>query len=252
MEPVLELRQIVKHYGHVAALRGANFMANAGEVVALIGDNGAGKTTLARIISGNTQPDSGEILLDGRPTTIPSPLAARSMGVEMVYQDLALALPLDTPANLFLGRELKRPGILGKLGFMDKSAMLIETREVFDRFGVNLRHLSQQVGNLSGGQRQSVAVAKAVAWPSRLVVLDEPTAALGVAQTQRVLALVQRIRDDGRAVILISHSMEQVLQVADRIEVLRRGRRVAQFRSESATIADLVGAMTGSLDEATG
>ena len=222
MQPVLEARQLVKHYGHVEALRGVDFTAYPGEVVALIGDNGAGKSTFVRIISGNTQPDSGEILMDGEVTTISSPLVARAKGVETVYQDLSLALPLDTPANLFLGRELRRSGVLGRLGFMDKKAMFAATKQVYERFGVDMKNATMPVGSLSGGQRQSVAVARAVAWTSKLVVLDEPTAALGVAQTRSVLALVKRIRDDGRAVVLISHSMEQVLDVADRIEVLRQ------------------------------
>jgi simple sugar transport system ATP-binding protein len=247
--PILQVRGVVKTYGHVEALRGVDFTVNAGEVVALIGDNGAGKSTLTKIISGTTQPDSGEILIDGSPVTIDSPLTARELGIETVYQDLALAPSLDTPANLFLGRELLRSGLAGKLGFLDKKAMRQETDEIYARFGVDMRNSALPVGSLSGGQRQSVAVARAVAWPSRIVILDEPTAALGVAQTASVVRLVRQIRDAGRAVVLITHNMQQVLDVADRAEVLRLGARVAQFRVADATVNRLVVAMTGGMDE---
>ena len=247
--PVLEVRGVSKSYGHVEALRDVDFTVNAGEVVALIGDNGAGKSTLIKIISGTTQPDGGELLIDGSPVTIDSPVAARELGIETVYQDLALAPSLDTPANLFLGRELVRHGIAGRLGFLDKKAMRRQADEVYARFGVDMRNSGLPVGSLSGGQRQSVAVARAVAWPSRIVILDEPTAALGVAQTASVVRLVRQVRDDGRAVVLITHNMQQVLEVADRAEVLRLGSRVAQFRVAEATVNLLVSAMTGGLDE---
>jgi simple sugar transport system ATP-binding protein len=246
--PVLEVRGATKSYGQVEALRGVDFVVHGGEVVALIGDNGAGKSTLTKIISGGTPPDSGEILIDGRPVTVDSPVIARQLGIETIYQDLALAPSLDTPANLFLGRELLRGGFAGRLGFLDKKAMRRQTDEVYARFGVDMRNSALPVGSLSGGQRQSVAVARAVAWPSRLVILDEPTAALGVAQTASVLRLVRQIRDAGRAVVLITHNMTQVLEVADRVEVLRLGRRVAQFDSAQTSVEELVAAMTGGLD----
>jgi simple sugar transport system ATP-binding protein len=246
--PALEARGVVKTYGQVEALRGVDFSVQAGEVVALIGDNGAGKSTLTKILSGTTPATAGEVLMDGRPVALDSPVAARDLGIETIYQDLALAASLDTPANLFLGRELLRPGLLGKLGFLDKKAMRQATDEVYRRFGVDMRNAALPVGSLSGGQRQSVAVARAVAWPSRIVILDEPTAALGVAQTASVLDLVRRIRDDGRAVVLITHNMQQVLQVADRVEVLRLGRRVARFTAADATVEDLVTAMTAGTD----
>jgi simple sugar transport system ATP-binding protein len=248
--PVLEVRGARKSYGQVEALRGVDFTVHAGEVVALIGDNGAGKSTLTKIISGSVQPDSGELLIDGRPVTVESPLAARDLGIETIYQDLALAPSLDTPSNLFLGRELVRGGFAGRLGFLDKKAMRAETARVYERFGVDMRNSANPVGSLSGGQRQSVAVARAVAWPSRMVILDEPTAALGVAQTASVLRLVRQIRDDGRAVVLITHNMQQVLDVADRVEVLRLGQRVAQFDAATTTVDQLVSAMTGGLDAA--
>jgi simple sugar transport system ATP-binding protein len=246
--PALEARNVVKTYGHVEALRGVDFTVHAGEVVALIGDNGAGKSTLTKILSGTTAATSGEVFVDGKPVQLDSPVAARELGIETVYQDLALAASLDTPSNLFLGRELLRPGLLGKLGFLDKKAMRTATDEVYQRFGVDMRNAALPVGSLSGGQRQSVAVARAVAWPSRIVILDEPTAALGVAQTASVLDLVRRVRDAGRAVVLITHNMQQVLEVADRIEVLRLGRRVARFTAADTTVEDLVGAMTAGTD----
>jgi simple sugar transport system ATP-binding protein len=242
--PALEARNVVKTYGHVEALRGVDFTVHAGEVVALIGDNGAGKSTLTKILAGTVPATSGEILIDGRPVQLDSAAAARDLGIETVYQDLALAHSLDTPANLFLGREMLRPGLLGKLGFLDKKAMRVAAEDVYRRFGVDMRNAALPVGTLSGGQRQSVAVARAVAWPSRIVMLDEPTAALGVAQTASVLDLVRRVRDDGRAVVLITHNMQQVLEVADRVEVLRLGRRVATFRAADITVEDLVAAMT--------
>jgi simple sugar transport system ATP-binding protein len=241
----LEASDVSKSFGHVVALDGADFTVYPGEVVALIGDNGAGKSTLTKIIAGTIQPDSGEIIFDGRPVSIESPSAARALGVETVYQDLALASTLDTPANLFLGREVLRSGVLGTLGFLDKRAMRRATADVYQRFGVDMRNAALPVASLSGGQRQTVAVARAVAWPSRLILLDEPTAALGVRQTQSVLDLIRRVRDDGRAVVLVTHNMPQALEVADRVEVLRLGRRVAQFVAARASVPDLVDAMTG-------
>jgi simple sugar transport system ATP-binding protein len=247
--PVLEVRGATKSYGQVEALRGVDFTVHGGEVVALIGDNGAGKSTLTKIISGTTMPDSGELLIDGTAVTVNSPVVARQLGIETIYQDLALAPSLDTPANLFLGRELLRGGLAGRLGFLDKKAMRTQTDEVYRQFGVDMRNSALPVGSLSGGQRQSVAVARAVASPSRLVILDEPTAALGVAQTASVLRLVRQIRDAGRAVVLITHNMTQVLEVADRVEVLRLGRRVAEFRAAQTSVDELVSAMTGGLDQ---
>jgi simple sugar transport system ATP-binding protein len=198
-----------------------------GEVVALIGDNGAGKSTLVKCLSGVEQPDSGQILVDGKPVSLDSPTAARGHGIETAYQDLAVAPDLDPAANLFLGREIRRPGLLGKIGMLDKAKMRAEATEQFAKFGVSLPDLSVPIGALSGGQRQSVAVARSVAWASRLVFLDEPTAALGVAQTRQVLDLVRRLADNGHAVIFISHNMVDVFEVADRICALYLGRVAA-------------------------
>jgi simple sugar transport system ATP-binding protein len=248
-EPILEARDLVKHYGSVEALRGASFAAHAGEVVALIGDNGAGKSTLVKCLSGVERPDAGEILLDGKVVTLDSPTTARAHGIETVYQDLAVAPDLDPAANLFLGRELRRAGLLGKLGMLDKVAMRRRAVEEFARLGVRLQSVDVPIGALSGGQRQSVAVARSVVWASKVVFMDEPTAALGVVQRERVLDVIKRVRDTGVSVVLISHNMPEVLAVADRIEVLRQGVRVARFTAEEATLEHLVGAMTGALSQ---
>jgi simple sugar transport system ATP-binding protein len=246
-QPILEARGIVKTYGHVQALRGANFTAYPAEVVALIGDNGAGKSTLTKALSGVGRPDGGEILFEGQRVDIPSPSAAQRLGIETVYQDLSLAPDLDGASNIFLGRELTRPGLLGKLGVLDKRAMHEEAVKVFGDLGVAIRDASAAVAYLSGGQRQGVAVARAASWASKVIIMDEPTAALGVVQTARVLDVIRRVRERGLAVILVSHNMPEVLEVADRIEVLRLGRRVATFSRSDATLEGLVGAMTGAL-----
>jgi len=247
--PILEARDIIKTYGHVQALGGANFTVYPGEVVALIGDNGAGKSTLTKVISGVIRPDSGQLLFDGRPVDIGSPSAAQQLGIETVYQDLALAPDLDGAANVYMGRELLKPGFLGKLGVLDKRAMKAGAEKAFVNLGVAVKDADAAVAYLSGGQRQGVAVARAASWANRVIIMDEPTAALGVVQTANVLEVIRRVRDSGVAVVLISHNMPDVLKVADRIEVLRLGQRVAVFRREEATLESLVGAMTGALTQ---
>ena len=242
---LLEARQLHKSFGHVRALRGADFTVLEGEIVALVGDNGAGKSTLVKTLSGVHEPDSGEILLHAEPTRFDSVLAARSAGIETVYQDLALAPDVSSVANFFMGRELLRPGILGRLGFLDGDRMTERTGEEFARLGVAIQNVHAPVANLSGGQRQGIAVCRAAAWAKKVLFLDEPTAALGVVQTARVLELVRRVRDSGTSVVLISHDMPQVLELADRIEVLRLGRRVATLRAADTTVEELVGAMAG-------
>jgi simple sugar transport system ATP-binding protein len=245
--PILEARDIIKTYGHVQALGGANFSVFPGEVVALIGDNGAGKSTLTKIISGVMRPDSGELLFDGRIVDVGSPAAAQVLGIETVYQDLALAPDLDGAANVYMGRELLKPGILGKLGVLDKRAMKAGAETAFKDLGVAVKDADAAVAYLSGGQRQGVAVARAASWASRVIIMDEPTAALGVVQTENVLNVIRRVRDSGVAVVLISHNMPDVMKVADRVEVLRLGKRVAVFTREEATLESLVGAMTGAV-----
>jgi simple sugar transport system ATP-binding protein len=246
-EPLLEARGIVKSFGRVRALRGADFSVYPGEVVALIGDNGAGKSTLVKTLSGVHPPDAGEILFEGREVTLHAPEDARALGIETVYQDLALAPDLESSANLFLGREHMRGGLLGKLGFYDSAAMRKRTKEAFTTLGVGVQDVEAPVANFSGGQRQGVAVARAVTWASKVVFMDEPTAALGVVQTGKVLELIRRVRDTGLSVVLISHNMPDVLAVSDRVEVLRLGERVAQFKTSEVTMETLVGAMTGAI-----
>jgi simple sugar transport system ATP-binding protein len=243
-EPLLEARGLVKHYGHVLALDSASFTAYPGEVVALIGDNGAGKSTLVKTLSGAIRPDGGQILVEGRPVQLSSPLDARRYGIETVYQDLALAPDLDAAANLHLGRELYR---FRPLHVLNRAEMRKRAIAAFADLGVELPDVSQPVVTLSGGQRQSVAVARAVAYASKIIFMDEPTAALGVVQRERVLDNIRRVRDRGIAVVLISHNMPEVLAVSDRIEVLRMGHRVARFTAAEATVEKLVGAMTGAL-----
>lgn len=244
---LLEARAIDKTYGHVRALQRADFEVLPGEVTALVGDNGAGKSTLIKILSGTVQPDGGEVRFEGRPVLIDSPITARRLGLETVYQDLALAEDLDPAANLFLGREVLRPGLLGRLGFLNKRAMRNRAGQAFASLGIGLQDVDADVGMLSGGQRQTVAVSRAATWASRVIFMDEPTAALGVVQAQKVLDLIQRIRDSGKAVVLISHNLPQVFEVANRIQVLRLGKRVATFRSGEVTMEEVVGAMTGAL-----
>jgi simple sugar transport system ATP-binding protein len=247
-EALLEARGIVKRYGVVRALAGADFAVHSGEVAALVGDNGAGKSTLVKILSGTTAPDAGEVWFEGRQVAIPNPVAARELGIETVYQDLALAPELDPSANLFLGRELLRPGLLGRLGFLDKAAMRRRTNQAFADLGIGLQDSGAMVANLSGGQRQSVAVSRAATWVDKVVFMDEPTAALGVVQSARVRDLIRRVRDSGIAVVLISHNLPEVFELADRIEVLRLGRRVARYRAADTTMERVIAAMTGALD----
>ena len=246
-EPVLEARDVVKSFGRVQALRGANFSVYPNEVVALVGDNGAGKSTLVKTLVGVHPPDSGEILFDGQPVHINTPHDSRTLGIETVFQDLALAAEIDPAANMFLGREVLRPGLLGKLGFLDKATMRRRSDEAFKDLGVRIQDTSAPVANMSGGQRQGIAICRAVTWASKVVFMDEPTAALGVVQTRNVLEQIKRVREQGLAVVLISHNLPEIFEVADRIEVLRLGERVARLRPSEVSMEDVVSAMTGAL-----
>lgn len=245
--PVLQARGIDKHFGPVHALRGVDFAVRPREIVALIGDNGAGKSTLINALTGVFPFDAGELIFAGRPVRFSSPQEARASGIETVYQDLAIAPHLDSVANIFLGREYRKGGILGALGFLDQDRMFRETNEQLRRLGVRVPNLRRRLVTLSGGQRQGVAVARSVMWASKVVIMDEPTAALGVAQTALVLDLMRQVRNNGIPVVFISHNMPHVFDVADRIVVLRLGEVVAELDPATATIDDAVAAMTGSL-----
>ena len=248
-QPVLEAHGLVKRYGSVTALDGAEFDLYAGEVLAVIGDNGAGKSTLIKALSGAIIPDSGEIRIDGEPVHLHSPLDARKFGIETVYQDLAVAPALDVATNLFLGRERLKSGVLGKLfRTLDRRGMRADARRSLDELGIRIGSVQQPVETLSGGQRQSVAVARAAAFGTRLIIMDEPTAALGVRESGMVLDLIRRIRDRGLPVVLISHNMPQVFEIADRIHVHRLGRRIAVVRPEDRTMSEVVAIMTGAMD----
>jgi simple sugar transport system ATP-binding protein len=240
--PLIEARGIVRHFGHVQALRGADFTVGRGEIVSLIGDNGAGKSTLIRILSGTDRPDDGEIRVNGHPVHFDGPHDARAVGIETVYQDLALAPDLDAAANVFLGRELMKPGLLGRFGVLDKSRMVRQTADAMARLGVTIRP-SVEVFTLSGGQRQSAAVARAAMWATSAIFMDEPTANLGVVQTKGVLDLIRKVRDAGTAVVIISHNLPQILEIADRIVILRQGRTVGQVSASATSVDDLVRAM---------
>jgi fructose transport system ATP-binding protein len=243
---VLEARGIVKRYGHVTALGGTDLELRAGEVLAIVGDNGAGKSTLIKVLCGAVIPDAGKVLLDGTPVHFRSPLDARRLGIETVYQDLAVAPALDIATNLFLGREVRRSGPLGSwFRLLDKGRMRREAQREMDELKFHLPSIDSAVEKLSGGQRQGVAVARAAIFARRLVIMDEPTAALGVRESGQVLNLIRTIRDRGLPVILISHDMPHVFEVADRIQIMRLGRRAALTTPQRHTMSEVVAIMTG-------
>ncbi|MEW9553393.1 ATP-binding cassette domain-containing protein [Nonomuraea sp. NPDC050783] len=236
---MVSARDITKRYGAVQALSDARIDLNAGEIVALMGDNGAGKSTLVKILSGAVQADQGTIEVAGRPARISRPNDARSLGITTVFQDLALAENLDVVANLYLGTEIRRRSVLDEVA-MERSAL-----DLLASLGVRIRDLRAPVAALSGGQRQSVAIARALLGDPRVVILDEPTAALGVEQTAQVLALVKRLRDRGLAVVLVSHNLSDVRAVSDRVVVLRRGRNAGEFVTADSTQDAIVASITG-------
>jgi fructose transport system ATP-binding protein len=244
--PILEARGLVKRYGQVVALDGADFELYPNEIVAIIGDNGAGKSTLIKALSGALQADDGEIRLDGERVRFRSPGDARRAGIETVYQDLAVAPSLDIASNIFLGREARFRGPLGLgLRLLDKRRMRREAAAHFAELEIGVQSIKQPVESLSGGQRQGVAVARAAKWARRLAIMDEPTAALGVRETRQVLDLIQRVREGGLPVIIISHDMPHVFELADRILIMRLGKRVAVVTPESHTMSEAVAIMTG-------
>jgi fructose transport system ATP-binding protein len=249
-QPIIEARGLIKTFGSVVGLDGADFDLYPGEVLAVIGDNGAGKSTLIKVLSGAMVADSGEILLEGQPVVFRRPQDARAAGIETVYQSLALAPALDIASNMFLGREIRRRGPLGSIfRMLDHGLMRAKAKQQLQDLGIGtLQTITQAVETLSGGQRQAVAVARAAAFGSKVIILDEPTAALGVRETGQVLKLIRDLRDRGLPVILISHNMPNVFEVADRIHIQRLGRRVAVVTPRSHSPSDAVAIMTGAMD----
>lgn len=248
--PVLSARGLWKKYGNVAAIAGADFDLYPGEILAVVGDNGAGKSSLIKALSGALVPDAGEIRIEGKVVHFKSPSDARELGIETVYQDLAVAPALDIATNLFLGREKRRAGILGTVfRMLDKKGMREEAVKQLESLQVNVLSMRQAVETLSGGQRQAVAVARAAAWAEKLVIMDEPTAALGVRESTQVLELIKRVRDAGLPVILISHNMPHVFEIADRIHIHRLGKRVGVASPSTHTMHEVVGIMSGAIEQ---
>lgn len=247
MEPILKARGLVKRYGKVTALDHCDFELMPGEILAIIGDNGAGKSTLIKAVSGAVIPDEGEVTLDGKVVNFSSPIDARAAGIETVYQTLAMSPALSIADNMFMGRELRKPGFTGKfLRRLDRPRMEQIARDKLNELGLaTIQNINQAVETLSGGQRQGVAVARAAAFGSKVIILDEPTAALGVKESRRVLELIQDVRARGIPIILISHNMPHVFEVADRIHIHRLGKRLCVVDPKDHTMSDAVAFMTG-------
>ena len=244
--PVLyEIRNASKNYGSVVALDGASLTVRAGEVIGLVGDNGAGKSTLVKVLSGAHQPDSGEIFLDGELRHWKSPHDALEAGIETLYQDSGLAPHLSVSSNVFLGREIMRPGILGKLGFLAQKSMDAQAHEDLERVGIAVPASNRPVAQLSGGQRQAVAIGRAVSWARKVIILDEPTNHLGARQANEVLEVIKAAKAKGLGVIFISHTLPHVLAVTDRVVVLRLGKIVRDAPTSEFTVDSLLGTITG-------
>ena len=241
LKPLVQLDRVRKEFGAVVALEEVTLDVYPGEIVALVGDNGAGKSTLVKLIAGVHQPTSGQILLDGEPVRLSSPSESQRHGIEVVYQDLALANSQPVYMNMFLGRELVR----GPLRQLDRPRMAQETRQLLDELDIRIDSPRQAIRDLSGGQRQGVAIGRAVHWAERLVLMDEPTAALGVQETKRVEEIIERMRERGRAIVIVSHSLDQVFRISDRICVLRRGRQVGIRMTREADPDAIVSMITG-------
>ena len=241
MTPLLRIERLRREFGAVVALEEVTLDVDPGDIVALVGDNGAGKSTVVKCIAGVYPPTAGQILVEGQPVRFSSPLDARGEGIEAVFQDLALADAQPVYMNMFLGREL----VKGPLRRLDREAMVTETQTLLDELDVRIDSPRATIRDLSGGQRQGVAIARAVQWAQRLVLMDEPTAALGVAETQRVEEVIRRMRDSGRAILMVSHSLDQVFRLADQICVLRRGEQVGIRRTSETTGDEIVAMITG-------
>jgi len=245
METLLRVKNLTKRFGGLIAVNDVSMDVNIGEVVGLVGDNGAGKSTLIKMVAGVYQPDGGEIYFDNQKVTFSQPREARDAGIETIYQDLALAENLDVGSNIFLGREVKTNYLGGLIHTLDRRKMQDESANILSRLEIEIPSLTQQIRNLSGGQRQAVAIARSIYWNARLMIMDEPTAALGVAEQRKVLMLVRTLRDQGVPVIIISHNMQDVFAVADRIVILRRGRKVGELIAADTTPDEVVSLMVG-------
>lgn len=246
-EYLVEIRDVEVRFGHIRALQSVSLGIRPGRITALVGDNGAGKSTLIKVLSGVQQPTSGSLLLDGEPYVAESPTDAHRAGIEVVYQDLAVAPDMSAVENLYLGRYLLKPGLGRWFGIVDRKRMRAEAQQAFDLLGMTIQGIDKPVGGMSGGQRQGVAVCRASLWASQLVIFDEPTAALGVVQTEKVVSLIRGIRDRGIAVLLVSHDLPQVLDLADDVVVLRQGREVANLEPAATSVREVVDYMTGAL-----
>jgi fructose transport system ATP-binding protein len=246
---VIEARGLVKHYGRVVALDHADFDLRANEVLGVIGDNGAGKSTLIKVLAGAVTPDAGQVLMDGKAVRFRTPMDARAAGIETVYQNLALSPALSIVDNMFLGRERRRRGLMGRfLRALDRTEMRAEARRQLSALGLlTIQNINQPVETLSGGQRQGVAVVRATAFGSRVIIMDEPTAALGVRESRKVLELISDVKKRGLAIILISHNMPHVFEVSDRIHIHRLGRRIAVVDPKEVSMSDAVAIMTGAM-----
>ena len=245
MEPLLRAVELTKRFGGLVAVDHVSMEVNAGEVIGLVGDNGAGKSTLIKMISGVYQPDGGEIHFGGQAVTFPGPREARDLGIETIYQDLALAENLDVGANIFLGRELKNKYLGGIIRTVDRRTMTEESAKILKRLDIYMPNLNQKIRNLSGGQRQSVAISRSIYWNAKVMIMDEPTAALGVTEQRKVLTLVRTLSSQGVPVIIISHNMQDVFAVADRIVILRRGKKVGERVAAQTTPDEIVSLMVG-------
>jgi ABC-type sugar transport system ATPase subunit len=248
-EPILSVRNLSKRFGGLVAVNDVSWDVYPGEVVALLGDNGAGKSTLIKCISGVYQADEGEVLFRGERTRFTRPIDALSNGIETIYQDLALAQNLDVSANIFLGREMKLRYFGGLIRMLDEKKMLKESKRALDTLHIHFPNLSQPIESLSGGQRQAVAIARAVYWDARLMIMDEPTNNLGVPEQQKVLELIRRLRDQCVPVILITHTLPDVFAVSDRLMVMHRGRKVTEKRTADTGTEELVQYMVGARDD---
>ena len=245
MEPILRAVNLTKHFGGLTAVNNVSLDVHPGEVVGLVGDNGAGKSTFIKMVSGVYQPDGGEIYFEGKQVTFLDPRQARDLGIETIYQDLALAENLDVGSNIFLGREVKKRYLGGLIQTLDRRKMTDESTGALERLDIQVPSLTQQIRNLSGGQRQAVAIARSIYWNAKIMIMDEPTAALGVSEQRKVLTLVRTLSEQGVPVVIISHNMQDVFAVSDRIIILRRGRKVGELEAAKTTPDEVVSLMVG-------